>query len=177
MSVAIPAVMSFAIVFGAVFTVLGRVLGAQAASAQGAVDQYEAVFRSAHSDVRFVSISATDLGAKTDVYVTLTNRGMFSYADFEDWEVIVSYTPNPGSATSLRVPYATAIADGKWTVDQVYLDSDASTVEVIQPGVLNPQEEVKLRIRLDPEIQNNKFAMFTIAPPAGGPVTAFVAGP
>ena len=177
MSVAIPAVMSFAIVFGAVFTVLGQVMGAQAASAQGAVAQYEAAFRSAHSDVRFVSISASKAGTDTDVYMTVTNRGMLSYAAFKDWEVIVRYTPNPGTETILRIPYASAIAANKWTVDHIYLDSSTSAAEVIEPGVLNPQEEARLRIQLSPKIKKDIWAMFTVAPPAGGPATAFVEGP
>jgi hypothetical protein len=178
MSAAVPAVLAFAITFGAMFIVLGNVLGAQTTGAQGFMSQHELAFRAAHSDIRLVTVTATDAGTSTDVYVTVTNAGKLSYATLQDWEVIASYIgAAPNNLTAKRVPHSASVATNKWNPETFYLDSSASQAEVIEKGVLNPLEELRLRIRLNPESKQNQTGMVVISPPWGGPVTAFFTGP
>ncbi len=167
MSTAVTFLISFTVVLFAVFTAFGgmfTVLGTTGETQKWHLGYIYAVSR---SDVVAVAATSTTSGGHTDVDVTLANRGELSYALFSEWDVNVHYTDAEGTERSVWLPYSASLSDGKWTVAQLYLDADAAIPEVLEPGLLNPEEEALFRLRLAPSALAGTAGWVVITPPEG----------
>ncbi|GEM_PF-1368085 len=167
MSAAIPAVIGFAITVASVFTGFWGLLDVRATQALASVAFNEARRRDAMADVRAIAGVETGSGTYSEVDVTLTNAGKLSYAVFSKWDVVVKYDADAGPETRLYVPYSATAANNTWRVQQHYLDSGVSSPELVEPGVLNPGEEVVIRIRVSPQVENGTVGEVVISPPLG----------
>ena len=156
---------------GSVFTVFGATGDTRAAER----DRTHIVLRS--DVVASASATSTRLDGHSDVDVTLANRGDLTYALFSKWDVHAHYTHMGGINESLWLPYATTLADDSWTVQQIYLDAASSSTEVLEPGILNPEEEALIRIRLAPPAEPCAAGWIVITPPEGPPTYASFTNP
>ena len=156
---------------GSVFTVFGATGDTRAAEP----GRTHIVLRS--DVVASAAATSTRQDNHSDVDVTLANRGDLSYALFSKWDVYAHYTHMGGVNESLWLPYATTLADDSRTVQQIYLDAAASTTEVLEPGVLNPEEEALFRARLAPPAEPCAAGWIVITPPEGPPTYASFANP
>jgi hypothetical protein len=109
--------------------------------------------------------------ASTNVDLTLRNTGQTLLRGFDEWDVFAQYyttTSNDG-LTIMRLQYtsSTTPSHGEWTDVDIYVDASSSDVEVYDPGVLNPQEEAVLRIKIDPAIPASTSNRLVVAAPNG----------
>ncbi len=121
-------------------------------------------------------LTADLVATSTDVDVSLRNSGQTLLRDFEHWDVTMQYyaTSSNQNLELLYVPYvATSTpSSGEWTVEDIYLSVASSTPEVYDPDVLNPGEELVVRIKIDPTIPTSTDNLITISTPNGVTISA-----
>ena len=107
--------------------------------------------------------TVSDGGAKVEI--TIRNNGEVSLNDFPSWDVIVKYTSNTAThAKWLAYTSSNPPEDNKWTVSGIYFGVSPETIE---PNILNPGEDMKILMQLDPAIKNKTTAWATISTPNG----------
>ncbi len=86
------------------------------------------------------------------ITLTVRNSGHVALRDFEAWDVVVQYTRPNGVFHQEWLPYTANNPPGnnQWTVVGIYLDAAVPTSEEFQPGILDPGEEMKLKIVVSP---------------------------
>ena len=84
--------------------------------------------------------------------VTVLNAGQEPLRDFAKWDVVVQYYEVDGTYHSIWLPFTTAspVGDNQWRVVGLYLDAATSKAESSQPNILDPGEELVIRIGLTP---------------------------
>lgn len=118
----------------------------------------------AGTDIKAVDLKVIDSGSVIEV--TVRNDGDLKLADFSQWDLFTEYYDS--SATPVyhagRLPYdATGAIINAWSLDGIYLDAANDLAEGIEPNILNPGEEVVLRVRVVPAIGVGQSAAVTIA--------------
>jgi len=111
-------------------------------------------------------------GSGEVVELVLANTGETKLADFDQWDVIVQYQSVEGYSVDW-LPYVEG-APGldEWSVVGIYLDAATATAEVNDPGIVNSDEEVLLRVRLSPAIEVGSTNLARIVTPNGVGVSA-----
>lgn len=112
------------------------------------------------------------LGAETQssgaiVVLSVQNTGSTKLADFDTWDVIVQYQSVQG-ARVVWLPYVGGEpGQNQWTVAGIYLDAATGQQEVYEPGIVNPGEDMVVRLRLHPPVAVNSTNLVTIVTDAG----------
>jgi hypothetical protein len=154
--------------------VLGDVVGIS----QSGSDSLRTTWREAERvvDSSIVPLSATV--STTDVDVVIANRGRLKYAEpaLSEWEIVVRYEDAGGTPYVEYLSYASTLATGTWTVQQIYLDQGTATNEIYEPDILNPDEEMVIRARLANAAGASTVNMVTVSPPEGGAGTVHFNG-
>ncbi len=96
------------------------------------------------------------------VELTLQNDGDTKLADFERWDVIVQYHEDGGMYIQRWLPYDDLGGDNSWLVD-----FSEGSMDVIEPRILNPGEQMVVRIALNPPVATGTTNWVTIAAPNG----------
>jgi hypothetical protein len=177
MGTAVVSLISFFLVIGTTMTAVNTVLktGSNNAEAQATSDAQ--LIAEIETSVKLVSATATTGGGVTQLDVVLSNDGRRSLADFADWNVTVRYDQTGGSdETVLHTPYATSTTDNSWTDLSFWYDHGNSIVELIEPSRINQQEEMVMRIQLNPEVQSSTSGEITITTPTGQTGTIYFDG-
>ena len=178
MSTAVTSLISLVVMLVIAFTALGSVFTVMDATGDTLAAQNERTHIVLRSDVAAsAAATSTRLDGHSDVDVTLANQGDLSYALFSKWDVTAHYTHIDGTNESVWAPYTTTLADDSWIVQQIYLDAAASTAEVLEPGLLNPEEEALFRIRLAPPAEPGTTGWITVTPPEGPPTNISFTNP
>ena len=103
------------------------------------------------TELGVVEATTQDGGALVDI--TLRNEGQKALSSYALWDVVMQYYDGGGSYHIQWLPYIEGtLGDNEWTVEGMYLDAMAETPEVFEPGILNPEEEMVVRISLEPPI-------------------------
>lgn len=127
------------------------------------------------------SISTLSTSTQSDgavVEITLKNEGQTKLGDFENWDVIVQYYRASGAYLVKWLPYVEEEPGGnEWTVGGIYLDAANGTPEVFETGIFNPDEEMVVRIKLNPPVGPGTTNLATIATPNGICASATFHGP
>jgi hypothetical protein len=50
----------------------------------------------------------------------------------------------------------------QWTISGIYVDADAMTPEVFEPGILNPDEEMVVQIKVSPSVAMTTTNLVTL---------------
>jgi len=115
-----------------------------------------------HTDLSPVGAVTRSSGAVIEL--TFRNDGDTRLTDFQDWDVIVEYYTPPGD---FEVGWYSFLdgepAAGEWSVVGLYQDAAAAESEVFEPGILNPGEEMVVRIRVLPPVGPNGTNMALIS--------------
>jgi hypothetical protein len=164
----IPPFIAFAaIMLAAVVTVSGGFLSGtyEVADTRAQFADRAAELTGTHVEI----ISVTYVSPQIDV--VLRNTGRVSLRDSPSWDVWASFH----EATTYhpeRLAYTTASmpANDQWTVDGIYLDAASSKAESSQPGILDPSEEMKLLLRLNPAPADPQANFATVGLPNGATV-------
>ncbi len=124
-----------------------------------------------HEDIAGTRLSAPvglTVNPGTTVDITLTNEGKLALTRFADWDVIFEIQEGSG-VTLAYLDYTTDAnpAQGQWTVRGIYLDADALTPEILDPGVLNPGEEMVVRAELSSTMLGSTYHRATFVTPNG----------
>ncbi len=114
---------------------------------------------------KIAGVSATTLPGGTDVRLVIKNSGEVSLSDFEHWDMLVQYTDGLGDLSIQSLAYSTSSppASGQWAVDGIFQDVASSTAEVLEPGILNPSEEVVLLTRVSPSVGTGTDNVATVS--------------
>lgn len=94
------------------------------------------------------------------VEITLENRGDTKLADYEQWDVILQYTGSDSSDNTEWYPYASSGLN-RWT------DWHDPSDDVFDPSILNPGEELVIKIYVSPPVATGTTNLATIATPNG----------
>jgi archaellum component FlaF (FlaF/FlaG flagellin family) len=112
----------------------------------------------------------TLVGAETQnggaiIQITLKNDGATRLADFDQWDVVVQYYTAAGVYVTNWFPYVEAATpgDNQWTVAGIYTSVAEAIPEAYEPGILNPGEEIVIRIKVLPEIGPDTTNLATVA--------------
>lgn len=174
MATAVVSLMAFIIVLGAAFTALGDLVGLSVTSSESLRSSWREAERVVDSSI--IPISASVAG--TDVDIVIGNRGRLKYAepDLEDWEVVIRYDDGGGTSRIEYLEYASTLATGNWTVQQIYLEQSTLTAEIYEPDILNFDEEMVIRARLANTPGTPTVNQVTVSPPEGGSGTVHFNG-
>ncbi|GBD11860.1 hypothetical protein HRbin23_01540 [bacterium HR23] len=112
------------------------------------------------------------------VFVVLKNTGEVPLLHFRGWDVFVEYYDNSGTYYQKRLAYTSAPNPGnnQWTVQGIYIDQENTIRERFQPNILDPQEEVKLDLRLSPSARTTSNNRVVVAAANGVSVATFFSG-
>jgi len=98
-----------------------------------------------------------------NIVLTVQNEGATDLEDFPSWDVIATY--QEGGVEYLVYTTDYPPGSNEWAVEGIYLPDGRS--EVFDAGILNPGEEMKTELNLNPEISENETARITISTPNG----------
>lgn len=112
------------------------------------------------------------------VYVVLKNTGEVPLLHFQSWDVFVQYYNNTGTYYQKRLTYTSNPTPGnnQWTVQGIYIDQENNISERFQPNILDPQEEVKLHLRLSPSARTTSNNQVVVAAANGVSASTFFSG-
>ncbi|MBU2608635.1 MAG: hypothetical protein KKF26_04885, partial [Chloroflexi bacterium] len=100
--------------------------------------------------------------------VSLTNDGRTSIADFSKWDVIVQYFDSQNNYYVYWLPYVEGPPDlNQWSVKGIYLDAANSTPELLEAGILNPDEDIIVELKLSPSVHESRYNLAIISTPGG----------
>jgi len=106
----------------------------------------------------------TDGGNRVDI--TLRNSGNVKLADFSQWDVILQYTDFGATPRLGWFTYSSgAGAPGQWTKDIYQIAT--SSPEVFDPGILNPGEEMVIKVQVNYTVGSGTTNRAAIATPNG----------
>lgn len=107
---------------------------------------------------------------KSVAALVFRNSGAARLTDFDRWDLMVEYYDSqetPGLHIAW-LPYSAAVPfDGEWTVGGLYLNAAEARAEAIEPGILNPGEEILLLARLSPQIGIGRTLQVSLATGSG----------
>ena len=126
-------------------------------------------------EARSAAITRTNLSivdvsyATPTVDVTLANTGDETLRDFAKWDVLVRYYETDGTLhdTYLNYTAASPADDNEWQEYGIYLDASAGKPESFQPGLLNPSEQLVLRLKLAPAADSAADNVVVVGTPNG----------
>ncbi|OGN94570.1 MAG: hypothetical protein A2Y89_04240, partial [Chloroflexi bacterium RBG_13_51_18] len=99
------------------------------------------------------------------IRVTVENSGQTKLANYDKWDVIVSYIDSDGTLHTTWLPYSAVLpGNNEWQKARIGL---AGPIEFFEPGILNPLEEMVAFINLDPPSGNATSGSISIAAPNG----------
>ena len=112
-----------------------------------------------------VPVDAVISGGGTVIEVTFENAGAARVSGFADWDAIIQYTDLAGGYHVEWLEYLEAgePISSQWAVQGIYLDASQGQPEAFEPGVINPGEQVVLRIRLASPLEEDSGVMTTFA--------------
>jgi archaellum component FlaF (FlaF/FlaG flagellin family) len=108
-------------------------------------------------DIRQTSINTVDSTTQAggdQVEITISNNGNTSLTHFSSWDIIVIY--EEGTVQWLSYTDSTP----GWSVTGLYYNDNP---EIFEPNILNPEEEMKVLLRLSPAVSEGTVNAATIS--------------
>ena len=116
------------------------------------------------TDISIIDAEIPEEQSGALVELTIRNEGNISLCDYDSWDMIVQYYSDNTTRSVAWLPYTTSLENNKWTVpsypDGIYYNGSPETFE---PNILNPGEDLKIQIQLDPPIGLNTTNRATIS--------------
>ena len=111
-------------------------------------------------------VSTNLLPGREILEITLRNTGELKQADFERWDFTVQYYDYLNNYQTFWLDYVAGTpGDNQWTVKGIYTDASSETAEVLNPDILDTDEEIVLQAKLSPavHIAANNLAIVSTA--------------
>ena len=118
------------------------------------------------SIIRRTDISATGSYSNGLLTLWVKNSGQVNLEDFPKWDVIAEWTGDDTTHLCYLTSATSGPGDNEWMVQGIFLP-DETNPEVMDPNILNPQEVMKITIKLSPDMVINTTARITISTPNG----------
>jgi hypothetical protein len=117
------------------------------------------------SEISRTGISATPTSSYGggNVEVRVENDGQTNLADFKGWDVLAQYETNGTAYITYSSIYPPT--ENQWTVKGIYSSGDI--MEIFDPNVLDPGEQMVVSINLNPELASGEVCKITIVTPNG----------
>ena len=177
MGTALTSLIALFLVIGSTMTAVNTVLDSGSDRTLSLAVSNERLVTELETSIGLVSTTAYINAGSTRVDIVITNDGRRSLGSFEDWDVTVRYDPNGApEETILHLSYSATESDNTWTDASFWIDYDNSVAELIEPGRLNPLEEMLMRIRLKPRVKSSTTGEVTVTTPTGLTGTIFFDG-
>jgi archaeal flagellar protein FlaF len=108
------------------------------------------------TEIEITSISVDE----ADVFVSLHNTGSTKIGDYDYMDVIVKYSNASGTAKTIWIPYQgdADTLQNRWIVRNISPD-------LVNPGILDPGEEMELQILLEGSLENESVNWLLVAAP------------
>jgi archaellum component FlaF (FlaF/FlaG flagellin family) len=152
METVVAAFLILIVIFAAVLTLSQASLAAQDTVQESWRDMETRYDDQSHTDLAVIGV-VTDEEAGEGMTVTLRNEGDTRLTDFDQWDVFLEYYGPSGTYKIRWLAYSEEIdPTNAWTVSGIYADAAAGIGERFEPGILNPGEEMVVRIGLSPAI-------------------------
>ena len=99
--------------------------------------------QTADTRITWPNVQLAAILATSTVQITLVNEGKVATGKFSDWDVFFESRKEPGLEVAYHT-YATSTSPAvlKWGIKGIYRDAPSSTIEIVDPGVLNPDEKM-----------------------------------
>jgi len=112
-------------------------------------------------EIKRTYVGATPPSSYTggNILLTLRNEGETDLGDFPSWDVIATYQTNDVSYLDYTANYPPG--SNEWTVEGIYLADGRP--EIFDVRILNPDEEMRAELNLNPAISENETARITIS--------------
>lgn len=120
------------------------------------------------SSIIITNVSSNDF----NIYVTLENTGHTKIRDYVHMDTIVRYYSPPDDIEIEWIPYSEADfpSSGEWVVEEITPDN-------INPGIFDPDEKMKLQIKVRNPIKNMSAGNWVqITTPNGASSSKYFAG-
>jgi hypothetical protein len=111
--------------------------------------------------------------------VSLRNSGQTKLANFDNWDVIVHYRGNDAQDHVTWLPFnpnVNGLIVNQWGLKGIYIDSSLQSLEVFDPGIFNPDEEMIIECKLSPPAAPNTINLVSVSTPNGITVSKSFAG-
>ncbi len=170
---ALISVIALAIMIAGVFAVLNSLFESNSTTSRALVDEGIALSEVVQARIAATRalVSGDDVG--TNVDITISNTGNVDYGDFDEWNITVEYRSESSGLEVKRLSFSDVTSDNRWMLRAIYEDADSALQEVVDPNVLNPREEMVVRLRLNPAVQEETKGRVVVTPPVGEPTTIF----
>lgn len=177
MGTAITSLIALFLVIGSAMTAVNTVLKTGSDRAMSLAISNEQLVTELETSIGLVSATAYTDADSTRVDIVITNDGRRSLGSFEEWDVTVRYEQNGApDETVVHLPYSATESDNTWTDASFWIDYGNSVAELVDPGRLNPLEEMLLRVRLSPLVQSSTTGEVTVTTPTGMTGTIYFNG-
>ena len=105
------------------------------------------------TDISVIDTTVPEEHSGAVVELTIRNEGKVSLYDYNSWDMIVQYYSDNTTRSVAWLPYTVSLEDNKWTVPP-YPDGITynGSTETFEPNILNPGEDMKVQIQLDPPV-------------------------
>ena len=141
---------------GVLFTIAGDMLGTFRDAADSWSDLHDRSQRRA--DTKLSGPIGLAVIATSTVQVTLTNEGKVALGQFAKWDVLFEIQEAPGLAISyLTYTEDSSPAANRWTVQGIFLAASTATPEIVDPGILNPDEIMKILANPSPSVKADTY--------------------
>ena len=120
------------------------------------------------NDIARTAVSPVEmriLNSGSVIEVRLHNSGSLKLADFDHWDVFAEYYDDSAvpAYQSNKLPFdTTSTAINAWSIGGIYLDWKQNISEDFDPGILNPGEDIVLRLNISPSVGVGQSAQVTI---------------
>ncbi len=113
-------------------------------------------------------VSTTLLPGRQILEIALRNDGETKIADFQLWDVTVQYYDYLNNYQTGWLNYVEGTPDdNQWRVKGIYLDAATETSELLEPGVLNTDEEIIIQAKLSPKVHLSAKNLAIVSTPDG----------
>lgn len=116
------------------------------------------------TEIEITNISKDEAG----IFVSLHNTGSTKIGDFDYMDVIVKYSNTSGTVKTMWIPYEENVSTLKnnWKVENI-------SPSMVNPGILDPGEEMKLQILLEDSLENESVNWLLVATPNGAKASGY----
>jgi len=137
-------------------------LSSQALSAQTSISQNTQLLLQQEGERARTNLGVIGAAASPDgssVQMTLKNSGSSRIYDFTQWDVFLQYSDGETQQVNW---YGYGVEANQWN-EIIYQDAATLAPEVIEPGILNPGEEIVVTVNISPPVGTGTTNQVTIA--------------
>lgn len=103
--------------------------------------------------------------ANDTLELVIENTGQTKLSDYQSWDIIVQYYDELWTYHVEWLPFTSGVpVSNEWNVDWIRLNGKP---EAFESGILNPGEQMKLEIKLDPAAGPGSTNLVVVSTPSG----------